>query len=43
MEDIAKALRDIAEAVENNDSVENVKVIITVKKQKPSKAKPESE
>ena len=40
--DIAKALQDIAKAVENNEAVESVKVVITVKKQKPSKANPES-
>lgn len=40
--EITKALQDIAKAVENNEAVESVKVVITVKKQKPSKAKPES-
>lgn len=40
--DIAKALQDLAKAVENNPSVETVKITITLKKPKPSKAKPES-
>lgn len=40
--EITKALQDIAKAVENNEAVESVKVVITVKKQKASKAKPES-
>lgn len=40
--DIVKALQDIAKAVENNEAVESVKVIITVKKQKSSKATKES-
>lgn len=41
-EDIVKALRGIAKAVENNETVESIKIIITVKKQKPSKATRES-
>ena len=36
--DIVKALQEIAKAVENNEAVESIKVIITVKKQKPRKA-----
>lgn len=40
--DIVKALQEIAKAVENNKSVESVKVIITVKKQKSGKATTES-
>lgn len=40
--DIIKALQEIAKAVENNEAVESVKVIITVKKQKTSKATTES-
>ena len=40
--DIVKALQDIAKAVENNKAVESIKVTITVKKQKPSKATKES-
>ncbi|MGN0989490.1 MAG: hypothetical protein ACI4N6_04180 [Eubacteriales bacterium] len=40
--DIVKALQDIAKAVENNEAVESIKVTITVKKQKPSKATKES-
>lgn len=43
---ITKLLRllkqDIAKAVENNEAVESIKVTITVKKQKPSKATKES-
>lgn len=38
MDDIKKALQDIAKAIENNDSVSSVKVVITLKKQ-TSKAK----
>ena len=41
-DDIVKALQEIAIAIENNRAVESVKVIITVKKQKPSKATTES-
>lgn len=41
-EDIVKALQGIAKAVENNEAVESIKIIITVKKQKPSKATKES-
>ncbi len=40
--DIVKALQEIAKAVENNEAVESIKVIITVKKQKPRKATTES-
>ena len=42
MENIEKALRDLAEAVESNPTVKSVKVTITLQKPKPSKAKPES-
>lgn len=35
---IAKALEDLANAVENNASVEKVVVTITLKKSKPPKA-----
>lgn len=38
MDNITKALRDLAKAVESNNSVANVKVTITLKKTKPSKA-----
>lgn len=41
--EIAKALQDIAKVVENNPTVENVKVIINLKKPKPSKATKESQ
>lgn len=37
MDKIAKALQDLAKAVESNDTVANVKITITLKK--PSKAK----
>lgn len=40
MDNIEKALRDLAKAVESNDTVERVKVTITLKKPKPDKAKP---
>lgn len=38
MNELKKALQDIAEAIERNEAVESVKVTITIKKQKPSKA-----
>lgn len=38
MNELKKALQDIAEAIESNEAVESVKVTITIKKQKPSKA-----
>ncbi len=38
-----KALQDLAEAVNSNDTVARVKVTITLVKPKPSKASPESE
>ena len=42
MDNIEKALRDLAKAVESNPTVKSVKVTITLQKPKPSKAKPES-
>ena len=42
MENIEKALRDLAKAVESNPTVKSVKVTITLQKPKPSKAKTES-
>lgn len=39
---IEKALQDLAKALENNDTVERVKITITLVKPKPSKAKPEN-
>ena len=42
MDNIERALRDLAEALESNDAVARVKVTITLVKPKPSKAKPES-
>ena len=39
MDKITKALKDLAKAIESNDSVERVKVTITLKKPKPNKAK----
>ena len=38
MENITKALQDLAKAVESNDTVEKVKVTITLKKPKSNKA-----
>lgn len=38
MNELKKALQDIAEAIESNEAVQSVKVTITIKKQKPSKA-----
>ena len=43
MDKIAKALQDLAKAVECNDTVERVKVTISLKKPKPSKAKPNAD
>lgn len=43
MENIAKALQDLAKAVESNDAVERVKVTITLKKPKASKANTKAE
>ncbi len=40
MDSIEKALQELAKAVERNDTVERVKVTITLVKPKPSKAKP---
>ncbi len=42
MENITKALQDLAKAVESNPNVKSAKVTITLQKPKPSKAKPES-
>lgn len=42
MENITKALQDLANAVKSNDTVERVKVTITLKKPKSSKAKSKS-
>lgn len=42
MDNIEKALQDLAKALKENDTVERVKVTITLVKPKPSKAKPES-
>lgn len=38
MDNITKALQDLARAIENQNAVESVKITITLKKQKPSKA-----
>ena len=38
MKNITKALQDLAKAVESNDTVASVKVTITLKKPKASKA-----
>lgn len=43
MGNIEKALQDIAKAIKNNDSVETVKVVLTLKKQKPCKATPKDD
>ena len=39
---IEKALKDLAKALKDNDTVERVKVTITLVKPKPSKAEPKS-
>ncbi len=38
MEEITKALRDLAKAIENQKAVESVRISITLKKQKSDKA-----
>lgn len=38
MDNITKALQDLAKAVEGNETLEKVTVTITVKKPKPNKA-----
>ena len=43
MESIEKALQELAKAVESNDTVERVKVTITLKKPKTSKAQTKAE
>ena len=42
MQNITKALKDLAKAVESNDTVQNVKVTITFAKPKSNKAKTNS-
>lgn len=42
MQNITKALQDLAKAVESNNTVQNVKVTITLKKPTSSKAKPKA-
>lgn len=42
MDNIEKALKDLATAVESNPTVKSVKVTITLQKPKPNKADPES-
>lgn len=43
MENITKALQDLARAVESNKTVSSVKVTINLKKPKSSKAKPKDD
>lgn len=43
MENIQKALQDLAKAVENNEIVSSVIVKITLKKPKSNKAKPKAD
>lgn len=43
MQNITKALQDLAKAVENNEIVSSVSVKINLKKPKPSKAKPKDD
>ena len=43
MENIAKALQDLAKAVKSNDTVERVKVTITLKTPKAIKANTKAE
>ncbi len=42
MDNIEKALRDLAKAVESNPTVKSVRVTITMQKPSPSKANPEN-
>lgn len=42
MDNIEKALKDLAKAVESNPTVKSVKVTITLQKPKPDKATTES-
>ncbi len=42
MDNIEKALQELAKALKGNDTVERVRVSITLAKPKPSKAKPEN-
>ena len=39
---IEKTLQDLAKALKDNDTVQRVKVTITLEKPKPSKAEPKS-
>ena len=43
MKKIAKALKDLAEAVKTNDTVAKVVVSVTLKKPKANKAKPKAD
>ncbi len=38
MDEIKKALQDLAEAIENQNAVESVRISIVLKKPKPDKA-----
>lgn len=42
MDNITKALQDLAKAVENDNTVQSVKVTITLRKPKPNKAETKS-
>ncbi|MBR2908070.1 MAG: hypothetical protein IKC26_09950 [Clostridia bacterium] len=42
MDEIKKALQDLADAIDNQDAVESVRITITLKKPKPSKATPKA-
>lgn len=43
MDNITKALQDLAKAVKSNDTVERVKVEFILKKPKSNKAKPKAD
>jgi hypothetical protein len=43
MDDIKKALQDLANAIDNQQAVQSVKVTITLKKSNPNKAKPKDD
>jgi len=42
MDNLEKALQYLAEVLKSNDTVERVKITVTLVKPKPNKAKPES-
>lgn len=41
MTEFEKALSDLSKIVENGNIVENIKIVVTIKKPKPEKANPD--